>query len=263
MCSVLPVDTPTNWASLATGATAATHGITGFESWQKGTSLKHLLGPEEAYRKFRAAEFLWEAADRQGKTSLLINYPFGWYSKEGLERTVIVGGDAIKGGFSEIHGIAYYCTPDRCEKIANAQKIVLRPSGNGYRGELSFGEALKTKWTAIGDIPADQLEDASAGLWARLHTVPGSPPRLLIEDPAGKELVSITPGQWTEFLRMRFGNEDGWLRFLLVDLSHGPGIRRGVRIGGATTIQIAPTLAHLGEIQPPAQCEGTLLSGIL
>jgi len=76
MLPVVPVDTPTNWTALATGATAATSHITGFGFYEPGTSLTKNLFPARDYEKMRSAEFLWETADREGKTSIVINYPF-------------------------------------------------------------------------------------------------------------------------------------------------------------------------------------------
>ncbi len=219
MLPVVPVDTPTNWCSLATGATAATHRITGFESWKEGTSLATLLGPGQAYRELRAAEFLWEAADRQGKRSLLVNYPFSWFSKEGLKNTVIVGGDSVKGGASQIHGSEVYCTADLIDEAPEAHEIVLRPEGDGYVGEIAFGPSYKTVWTAIGQEATDELEDAGAGVWARIRTVPGTSPAVVIEDVDGRQVASLRPGEVSPHVKMRIGKEDGWLKFLVVDLS--------------------------------------------
>ena len=46
-------------------------------------------------------------------------------------------------------------------------------------------------------------------------------------------------------------------------LFHGPGIRRGQRISGARTIDVAPTIAALTDIQPPKQCEGHALVDVM
>ena len=66
MLPTVPVDTPTNWTALATGATAAISGITGFAFHEPGSSLAKELVPSADYARLRAAEFLWEAAERQG-----------------------------------------------------------------------------------------------------------------------------------------------------------------------------------------------------
>jgi arylsulfatase A-like enzyme len=46
-------------------------------------------------------------------------------------------------------------------------------------------------------------------------------------------------------------------------LFHGPGIRQGVRVRNARTIDVAPTLAAIAGIDPPAQSEGHVLYQVL
>jgi len=43
----------------------------------------------------------------------------------------------------------------------------------------------------------------------------------------------------------------------------GPGVKAGATVGGARAIDVAPTLAHLLGIEPPAQADGRVLAGAL
>ena len=71
-----PCDTPTNWTTLATGTTTANHGATSFYLHIPGepfeTSLDHRSRTQ--LKQFSQAEYFWEAADRQGLNSFVINY---------------------------------------------------------------------------------------------------------------------------------------------------------------------------------------------
>jgi predicted AlkP superfamily phosphohydrolase/phosphomutase len=77
-----PCDTPTNWTTIATGATTAIHGATSFYLHIPGESFE--LGLEKRSRtqlsKYCKAEYLWDCADRNGYTPFVINYPSGWPS---------------------------------------------------------------------------------------------------------------------------------------------------------------------------------------
>ena len=75
-----PCDTPTNWATIATGATTAVHGATSFYLHIPGEPFE--LGLEKRSRtqlsKYCKAEYFWDVADRSGYSPFVINYPSGW-----------------------------------------------------------------------------------------------------------------------------------------------------------------------------------------
>ncbi len=82
-----PCDTPTNWTTIATGSTAATHGQTSFYIHIPGEPLEEGLEKRSRSQlsKFCNAEYIWDVADRAGIKPLVINYPSGWpaHFKEG------------------------------------------------------------------------------------------------------------------------------------------------------------------------------------
>ena len=71
-----PTITPPNWTSIATGAWPGTHGITDFEMHVPGTPL------DQTHQGFDSreimAETLWEAGERAGKRSIVVNWPTSW-----------------------------------------------------------------------------------------------------------------------------------------------------------------------------------------
>jgi len=76
----LPCDTPTNWTTIATGASTGTHGVTSFyihipgEPYELGQKLRS----RGQLTKYCKAEYIWITADKLGIPSLVLNYPVGW-----------------------------------------------------------------------------------------------------------------------------------------------------------------------------------------
>ena len=68
-----PTITPPNWTCIATGAWPGTHGITCFNVHNPGDPL---LKVHQAFDvRDSQAEFLWDAAARAGKRSVILNWP--------------------------------------------------------------------------------------------------------------------------------------------------------------------------------------------
>lgn len=86
-----PTITPPNWITLATGAYPGTHGITCFHLPKKGARPGL---PAECYQAFYSgdvkAEFIWEAAEKEGKKAIVINYPTTWPPR--MKNGIQVGG---------------------------------------------------------------------------------------------------------------------------------------------------------------------------
>ncbi|MBD3214009.1 MAG: hypothetical protein GF311_15475 [Candidatus Lokiarchaeota archaeon] len=75
-----PCDTPTNWSTIATGATTAVHGATSFYMHIPGEPLDYGLKirSRSSLSKYCGAKYFWEAADDMGFKSFILNYPGGW-----------------------------------------------------------------------------------------------------------------------------------------------------------------------------------------
>lgn len=91
-----PVDTPTNWVTIVTGAWPGTHGITSFTAHFPGDPLD--VGHSTVdlnSTELCNAEFLWDTAERAGKKCLVLNYICSWPPtfKEGL----LIGGPSPRG----------------------------------------------------------------------------------------------------------------------------------------------------------------------
>ena len=93
--STPPCDTPTNWATIATGADTGVHGVTSFYIHIPGEPLDYGAQDEQRGRgqlsTYCNAEYLWDTADRAGKKCLIINYRGGWPTN--MKNGIVINGD--------------------------------------------------------------------------------------------------------------------------------------------------------------------------
>lgn len=71
-----PTITPPNWTTIATGASAGRTGFTDFNVHWKGEPIGQTHAAFDS--RWHTAEYLWEAAERIGKRSIVINWPSSW-----------------------------------------------------------------------------------------------------------------------------------------------------------------------------------------
>jgi len=87
-----PTITPPNWTTIVTGAWIGTHGVTCFNMHKPGMPL------DKTYPAFDSrdceAEYLWESIARDGKKSIVLNYPSTWPPRGG-DSIVQVGGAGL------------------------------------------------------------------------------------------------------------------------------------------------------------------------
>jgi len=143
-----PTITPPNWTTIATGSWPGTHGITDYNIHEPGTSL-HMSNTLQAHdRRYYSVENIWEAAEKVGKKSIVLNYAasYGCDLKEGI----------VVGGRSNI--INEWRDPDcgateaSCTVCADqAYSTILLPRG-GIKVEFDDAE----DWE---NVPASQRED--------------------------------------------------------------------------------------------------------
>ncbi len=87
-----PTITPPNWTTLATGAWPGTHGITDYHVWKPGNEID-MSGTHQGFsRNDCLVENIWEAAEKVGKKSIVLNWPSSWPSR--LKQGIVVGGNS-------------------------------------------------------------------------------------------------------------------------------------------------------------------------
>lgn len=89
----LPTVTPPSWATICTGAYPRTHGIEDYYYYMEGQSLEHKKTTQAFGSDILTAETIWDAWDKTGKKSIVVNYPVSWPSK--MKHGVMVMGQGI------------------------------------------------------------------------------------------------------------------------------------------------------------------------
>ena len=153
-----PVDTPTNWTTIATGAWPGTHGITSFTvhlpgepldvgHQSVGKTIHYARDPSSVGRQDKAmgptdlcrAEYLWDSAERAGKISLILNYVSAWPPT--APSSMIVGGMDLFGEVS----------------AAPARFFMTDTSGLAREGDIPHSELTfiaAEQWTSLPAVAA-------------------------------------------------------------------------------------------------------------
>ena len=225
-----PTITPPNWTSIATGAMPATHQVTDY--WHQISGEDPL--PTNARCSFGSAhnkaETLWDAAEKAGKKSIVLNWPGCWPGREGSHTTVIGG-----------HGLMVSQYQDN--KVGMGRRIGLcgdQLITNMTLPDACTGELIDASgWTNVDDMGKYPQEMA-----CRMEFVQAEKPMapqtwyLLVRDMHGKgyDTATLSPtkdfkdafftihtGEWSDRVDRSFQMadgtfSDGFFRAKLVDL---------------------------------------------
>lgn len=143
-----PTITPPNWTTIATGAWPGTHGITDFNVHLPGDPLD--VTHQGFFKKDCQAEFLWEAAGKVGKKSIIVNYPTTWPPE--LEKGYQLGG----GGLS-IDSYRLYRTTPGAYKVSLADEQLFSTEEYPFSTPVEFG--TPEGWKNLpGDMKAISME---------------------------------------------------------------------------------------------------------
>ena len=94
----MPTITPPNWATIATGCYPITHQITDYWRHVPGTS-PNAANTEMNFSGERIkAETIWEAAERAGRKSIVVNWPTSYGLNKRFKNSIILGGAGLSCG---------------------------------------------------------------------------------------------------------------------------------------------------------------------
>lgn len=230
----IPVDTPTNWTTIATGADPGVHGKTGFYIRHPGKYPDEYVIDDCWLSTFCKAETLWQAAERQGKRTIVINYPVAWPPTS--NKGIIVGGSGVFGGPEvKLAGMAQWNSNPNEHEIpisftpasgwsnlpASAKPILQARIPIGQGGE-------KMAWTGAGQLSLgheDQLDIAEQTHYdlALVASQADGYDTLLVclDRDASKLITKLQPGQWSDWIYAKFGQEKtpGAFRYKLIELT--------------------------------------------
>jgi len=187
----LPNTSPTCWATIATGASPATHGVTSSDLYDSKLPLTETY-PHEGYSSDSTrADTLWQAAERAGLRSLLISYPTSWPPKTNGVQIGTTDTSATDGSFGIKHQL--FST----ENIPASLKINVEKARNALRGQLT-PELDPGSWIVDREAckEAAPIEPFSWTVEISkenevLFSVPYAP---------GKRLVKLRKGEWSRDL---------------------------------------------------------------
>lgn len=94
----MPTITPPNWTSISTGAWPVTHQITDYWRHIPGTSPNSANIDMNFSGERIKAETVWEAAERAGRKSIVVNWPTSYGLHKRLKDSIVVGGAGLTVG---------------------------------------------------------------------------------------------------------------------------------------------------------------------
>ncbi|MBT4637191.1 MAG: hypothetical protein HOK67_11670 [Deltaproteobacteria bacterium] len=239
--SPFPTITPPNWATIATGATIGTHQIGDFWVPKEG-SAHTSMNTQEAFSAERVqAEFIWDAVDKAGKKSIVLNYPGSWPSK--MENGTIIGGKGLWIGDSRDGKWNF----DYVDRMGTDILITTEDEAASKQGKL----VAASGWS--GDLPGDnplEMEVNVEPILSELKTAPFTW-YVLVQNSAGKgyDKVSLCPTkdlsqafctlslkEWSPKIKTTMKLEDGTevpvrFRTKLLDLSEDASTLRMLVMG--------------------------------
>ncbi|MGB9607739.1 MAG: alkaline phosphatase family protein, partial [bacterium] len=223
-----PTITPPNWTTIATGAYPGTHQITCFHIPKDDG---YPGSPQNCMQAFRSsdvkAETIWEAAERVGKKTIVLNYPTSWPPK-------------IKNGI-QIGGFGLHITDWR-----------MKENGEGLLGWRWLINIADNQCVTMDDLPlADKISLVPCKGWKNIpegkcletevevgkynNLFPVKPIKLfLLVDPSsgevkgyegkeGEPVFKVKRREWSERAKLRFqtekGERDAYFKVKLMELS--------------------------------------------
>ncbi|MCD6509626.1 MAG: alkaline phosphatase family protein [Thermoprotei archaeon] len=226
----IPAQTPENWTTIATGTWPGTHGITMWGRHDYGEPVTERKADEAMSSNLCRAEYLWEAAGRQGLRSVVfyfVGYPpttdkavhVDWFWRPGdyyfeicraacylnyiPERVKAV----IKRGRRTLRGMASLVEFKRAEGWINLPESKSPPLEAEISIEPKFEGKAITYYVLLLDTQGKGYDTC-----------------LIAKEKDGKKaLCTLRPGEWSNWFEEEFEIEGtkkiGTVRFKLIELS--------------------------------------------
>lgn len=219
----LPGLTHPNWVSIATGAFPSTHGVTCHTVHYPGEPLDVVHNAHTS--DYCQAEFLWNAAERVNKHSIILKYLCSWPPT--IKNGIQVGGhgnpDGLTGtGIKIANSNVVYAGPSRNEGIQLRPIINWKNLPPYIKKPLEDIFQLKLKEGGIVKFPFLVFKNSNTGRNCFALTK---------SKDFNSNFFEISKGQWSKWIELKLKikgqNRKGYIRFKLLDISSN---RRSFRL---------------------------------
>ncbi|MFP4055353.1 MAG: alkaline phosphatase family protein [Candidatus Brocadiia bacterium] len=212
----IPAQTPSNWDTIATGATPGTHGVVQWGSHIPGEPVWEFHRAEAFNAGLCRAEYLWETAARAGKSSAVMNYA-GYPPTTDAAVHIDWLFQPARSYFDLSAATVYH----NCPELDTTDPIALRPA----EGWESLPQSRRPPLEAPIEVAA-----ATPGESLRYHLLlcaasDGYDTAFICQGRDGRAPVAaLRLGEWSEWVRADFalaGGEsaEGAFRFKLLELA--------------------------------------------
>jgi predicted AlkP superfamily phosphohydrolase/phosphomutase len=221
-----PTITPPNWTTIMTGAMPGTHGITDFFVHLPGEPLDLIHPGLES--QLRQAETIYEALERAGGSSILLNYPCTWPPT--VPNTLQVAGDFLEVASPPLYLPAVFTNGEAWSQktftlFIQPQPIAFRPAREWDHPPASVSALMEAEMVLDND-PARSFMSAvpilaplGSGLMTsrRAYYLLAYDPdghgyqRLLVapERDGKAAIADLAAGEWSSLIRERFPGPEG------------------------------------------------------
>lgn len=228
--SSLPTSTPENWTTIATGSWNGTHQVMSFQVFQpENLNGRWVVGYTSKESK---AEFIWTAAERARKKSIIIKYPASWPPtiKDGVQ----ICGCHVRPCIHQLDNSHLFSTKPypggivvdftEASDWSNLPKSVLPPLESSIKFGKEKEDLLDNKVTLR--TPVCVINKEGKIFYLLIYSSSGNGyDRVIItkEKNLESKIADLSVGEWSKWIMEEFPTErgirKGTLRFKLEELS--------------------------------------------
>jgi len=217
-------DTPTNWTTIATGAWMGTHGIIGFHDHLPGMEAGEMVPTFNS--RLCQAEYFWQAAERQGKRSILINYPTAFPLT--LKNGVVIGGDGLSSRQWTVRWAEYLSS---FREVSRGKRLILQPARDWKHvpenwkvlreGVVDLEDQSRFGWDAAGVTDEGVTDEGGIERRYVLVVREGGTTKLVLSRSRDvrKALTVLSRGEWSGWIEERFLGKRCLRQYKALDLS--------------------------------------------
>jgi predicted AlkP superfamily phosphohydrolase/phosphomutase len=213
--AVIPPQTPSNWHTIATGATPGTHGVVQWGSHLPGEPVWEYHRHEAYHAALCRAEYLWESAARAGRETVVFNY-VGFPPTTEHATFIDFLFTGRQSNFDLSAATVYHNLPEH----NTTDLLTSRPATDWQNLPVSGVPALEAelplKTSMPGTGPTYYLLLVGAKMYEEAW--------ICASRDGGRAVAKLRPGEWSEWVTDSFethdqGSKEGAFRFKLQELS--------------------------------------------